>query len=394
MNKKMTLKEWLPLLGMTLSAFIFNTSEFMPIGLLSDIAANFHMTEAQAGMMITVYSWTVTLLSLPLMLIVCKIDSKKLLLGTIALFGIGQLGSVFAVNFAMLMLARIVVACAHSIFWSIASPIAVQVVSKEHHTKALSMIITGTSIAMVIGMPLGRMIGLSIGWRMTFLCVGIIAFLTLIYLTGVFPKIEKQESFSIRELGTLLKNPILIGIYILNFLVATAYYTGYSYIEPFLKQIAGFANSSVTITLTIFGLSGLVGSYLFSNYYEKNRYLFIRIVMICIVAALLLLYPATISKYSVIILCAVWGMAVMAYNVTFQSELILCVPQSASSVAMAIFSAIFNMGIGCGTWFGGIVCTYTSIGNIGYAGGIVALIALLYCLMYLMHYMKRKESIS
>ena len=392
--KKLEKKQWLPLIGMTLAAFIFNTSEFMPIGLLSDIAANFHMTEAQAGMMITVYSWTVTLLSLPLMLIVCKIDSKKLLLGTIALFGIGQLGSVFAVNFVMLMLARIVVACAHSIFWSIASPIAVQVVSKEHHTKALSMIITGTSIAMVIGMPLGRMIGLSIGWRMTFLCVGIIAFLTLIYLTGVFPKIERQESFSIRELGTLLKNPILIGIYILNFLVATAYYTGYSYIEPFLKQIAGFANSSVTITLTIFGLSGLVGSYLFSNYYEKNRYLFIRIVMICIAAALLLLYPATISKYSVIILCAVWGMAVMAYNVTFQSELILCVPQSASSVAMAIFSAIFNMGIGCGTWFGGIVCTYTSIGNIGYAGGIVALIALLYCLMYLMHYMKRKESIS
>ena len=107
MNQKMTLREWLPLLGMTLSAFIFNTSEFMPIGLLSDIAASFHMTEAQAGMMITAYSWTVTLLSLPLMLIVCKIDSKKLLLGTIALFGIGQIGSVFAVNFAMLMIARI-----------------------------------------------------------------------------------------------------------------------------------------------------------------------------------------------------------------------------------------------------------------------------------------------
>ena len=88
----------------------------MPIGLLSDIAASFHMTEAQAGMMITAYSWTVTLLSLPLMLIVCKIDSKKLLLGTIALFGIGQIGSVFAVNFAMLMIARIIVACAHSIF--------------------------------------------------------------------------------------------------------------------------------------------------------------------------------------------------------------------------------------------------------------------------------------
>lgn len=394
MNQKMTLRQWLPLLGMTLSAFIFNTSEFMPIGLLTDIAASFHMTEAQAGTMITAYSWTVTLLSLPLMLIVCRIDSKKLLLGTIALFGIGQIASVFAANFAMLMIARIIVACAHSVFWSIASPIAVMVVSKEHRTKALSMIITGTSIAMVIGMPLGRMIGLSIGWRMTFLCVGIIAFLTCAYLIGVFPKIEKQESFSLKELGTFLKNPVLIGIYILNFLVATAYYTGYSYIEPFLKQIAGFKNSSVTITLTIFGLSGLIGSYLFSNYYEKNRYLFIRIVMVCIAAALLLLYPATISKYGVVVLCAVWGMAVMAYNVTFQSELILCVSQSASSVAMAIFSAIFNMGIGCGTWFGGMVCTYTSIGNIGYAGGIIALIALGYCLVRLIGHMKVKESIN
>ena len=93
--------------------------------------------------------------------------------------------------------------------------------------------------------------------------------------------------------------------------------------------------------------------------------------MVCIAAALLLLYPATIVKYGVIILCAVWGM-----------------------VAMAIFSAIFNMGIGCGTWFGGMVCTYTSIGNIGYAGGIVALIALGYCLMRLIGHMKVKESVN
>ena len=391
MNKKMTLKEWLPLLGMTLSAFIFNTSEFMPIGLLSDIAANFHMTEAQAGMMITVYSWTVTLLSLPLMLIVCKIDSKKLLLGTIALFGIGQLGSVFAVNFAMLMLARIAVACAHFIFWSIASPIAVQVVSKEHHTKALSMIITGTSIAMVIGMPLGRMIGLSIGWRMTFLCVGIIAFLTLIYLTGVFPKIERQESFSIRELGTLLKNPILIGIYILNFLVATAYYTGYSYIEPFLKQVAHLADSWITIVLTLFGAAGLLGSFLFSRLYDKHRYAFIRFIIASVAVALLCLRVASISLYLVILVCVLWGMAVTAFNVAFQAETIKAVPEEASAVAMSLFSGIFNLGIGCGTWLGGTVCNQLSIANIGYAGGIIGVLAVLYCIFRMIPLWKAKQ---
>ncbi len=85
MQSKMTLKEWLPLLGITVSAFIFNTSEFMPIGLLTDIADSFHITEAHAGVLITVYSWIVMLLSLPLMLLLNKIDFKRLLLGTIAL---------------------------------------------------------------------------------------------------------------------------------------------------------------------------------------------------------------------------------------------------------------------------------------------------------------------
>lgn len=98
MQSKMTLKEWLPLLGITVSAFIFNTSEFMPIGLLTDIADSFHITEAHAGVLITVYSWIVMLLSLPLMLLLNKIDFKRLLLGTIALFGIFQMLSAFLLH--------------------------------------------------------------------------------------------------------------------------------------------------------------------------------------------------------------------------------------------------------------------------------------------------------
>lgn len=131
MQSKMTLKEWLPLLGITVSAFIFNTSEFMPIGLLTDIADSFHITEAHAGVLITVYSWIVMLLSLPLMLLLNKIDFKRLLLGTIALFGIFQMLSAFSASYGMLMISRIGVACTHSVFWSIASPAAVSVVSEK-----------------------------------------------------------------------------------------------------------------------------------------------------------------------------------------------------------------------------------------------------------------------
>ena len=146
MRSKMSLKEWLPLFGITVSAFIFNTSEFMPIGLLTDIADSFHITEAHAGVLITVYSWIVMLLSLPLMLLLNKIDFKRLLLGTIALFGIFQMLSAFSASYGMLMVSRIGVACTHSVFWSIASPAAVSVVSEKFRSLALSMVVTGTSI--------------------------------------------------------------------------------------------------------------------------------------------------------------------------------------------------------------------------------------------------------
>ena len=375
MKTKMTLREWLPLIGMTISAFLVNTSEFMPIGLLTDISNEFHMTEAQAGVMITAYSWTVTLLSLPLMLLVCRIQPKKLLLGTLSVFAVCQVLSVLSSGFTFLVLSRIGVACAHSIFWAIASPVAVRVVSKEHQSKALSAIITGTSIAMVLGMPLGRMIGLQIGWRMTFLCVAVFSFLILAYLAIVFPKLEGAESFSVGQLPELFKNFKLMAVYVVVFLVATGYYTSYSYIEPFLKKVAGLPSSWVTTTLMLFGVAGLIGSYLFSKYYDNHHYAFVQIVLVGVVAALLLLYPASVNMYTVILVCAGWGLAIMAFQVSFQAELLGCVSAAASSVAMAIFSGIFNLGIGCGTWLGGEVYTQIDLKYIGLAGGAIVAVA-------------------
>ena len=375
MKTKMSLKEWLPLIGMTISAFLVNTSEFMPIGLLTDISNDFNMTAAQAGVMITAYSWTVTILSLPLMLLACKIEPKKLLLGTLTVFSTCQVLSVISIGFPFLVVSRIGVACAHSIFWAIASPLAVRVVSKEHQSKALSAIITGTAIAMVLGMPLGRMIGLQIGWRMTFLCVAVISFLVLVYLAFVFPKIENTESFSINQLPKLFKNSRLMITYIITFLFATGYYTTYSYIEPFLQRVAGFPSTLVTITLMLFGVAGLSGSYLFSRYYDDHRFAFVQAVLFGFAGALGLLYPASINMYMIILVCAIWGIAAMAFQTSFQAEIIGCVSTAASSVAMAIFSAIFNLGIGSGTWLSGVVYTNTSLNFIGFVGAMIVLVA-------------------
>lgn len=137
-----SLRQWLPLVGMMFSAFILNTSEFMPVGLLVDIAGSFSIAEAACGLMITAYAWAVMLLSLPLMIAASRIEFKRLLLGVLSVFAVGQFLSAAAPTFPILILARIVVASSHAIFWSIAAVMATRLVDARHGSLAIGMIAT------------------------------------------------------------------------------------------------------------------------------------------------------------------------------------------------------------------------------------------------------------
>ena len=121
-------REWLALAGLACCAFVMNTSEFMPIGLLVDIAADFAMTEAEAGAVVTIYAWAVALLSIPLMVALSRMSPTRLLLGVIALFCAGQIASAAAPTFTLLVAGRLLVAAAHAVFWSVVSPVAVRIV--------------------------------------------------------------------------------------------------------------------------------------------------------------------------------------------------------------------------------------------------------------------------
>ena len=374
MNKK----QWLPLIGMTIAAFIFNTSEFMPIGLLTDIAQTFHITQTTAGTMITIYSWAVMLLSLPLMILASKYSYKKILLTTLFLFALGQGISAIAFSFPLLIIGRLVVACAHAIFWSIASVVAVRLVHEDKREFAMSMIVTGTSVAMIVGLPLGRMIGLLIGWRITFLMVGIISVLLLIFQTIYLPKLQTTQAFTLNELPDLLKNKQLITIYGISLLFASAYYTAYSYIEPFLAQVAKLSNNSITLVLSLFGVAGIGGSYLFSKFYNLNRKRFILISPFCLTIVLFVLKPSTASIITLLLICVVWGMSSTAFNVACQSETILVTNEQTSSIAMSIFSGIFNLGIGLGSFIGGQTINILNIQSIGYIAGIIGILSVIF----------------
>ena len=387
----MTAKQWLPLLGLTFSAFVLNTSEFMPIGLLTDIAGSFGITEATAGIMITAYAWAVMLLSLPLMIAASRIGFKRLLVGLLAVFALGQGLSAVAPTFPVLTLARIVVASAHAIFWSIAVIMASRLVDARHGALAVSMVATGTSIAMIFGLPIGRSVGLMVGWRMTFALVGIVAALIAAYMSVVCPKLPAGDPFSVRQLPTLLKNRPLVTIYAITVLFATGYYTGYSYIEPFLQQVAGMEPNVITAVLTAFGFAGLIGSYMFSRLAGRGRLPFLAFAVGGVAASLLLMGIMTVGVAAALAVCALWGVCATAYSVAFQTEVMTVTDADTSSVAMSIFSGLFNFGIGAGSALGGIVVTHLSIGAIGYVGGIIAAAGLAVTVSVLFRFLRARS---
>lgn len=378
-NMKTGIKGWLPVIGLAFSTFIFNTSEFIPIGLLSDIAADFSITESNAGMLITVYAWVVALASLPLMLTFAKTENKRLMLGITALFIVSQVLSGISKDFYMLMISRIGVACAHAIFWSIVTPYAVRIAPEGKKSAALSIIVCGSSIAMIVGMPIGRTIGLLMGWRATFLVIGAAAAVIFLFLAFLLPKAPSDSSISLRKLPALIKSPALLSIYLITIIAITGHFTAYSYIEPFLAQTAGLSETWITLILTIFGFVGLAGSFLFAKYYDAHRKLFIVFAVCGLCVSMLMLQVMSFSLVSVILLCVFWGTAINFYNLAFQSEIIRNAPQG-SAVAMSIYSGIYNMGIGSGALVGGYVCSGLEVGFIGYAGGAIAVIASVLCI--------------
>ena len=375
-HNKSSIFAWLPVLCVTFGAFIFNTSEFIPIGLLGAIGNDFSMSDSEVGVMLTIYAWVVALASLPLMLYFAQSNLKSLMLGVIAVFVLSHFISALSQNFIMLVASRIGVALSHALFWSIASVMAVRAAPKGKQSSALGFVITGSSLAMIAGLPLGRMIGLYVDWRVSFLCIGLVALCVGIAFWRVFPTMPNTQNISLKTLPTLLQNKAFMKICFLTLVFVSGHFSAYTYIEPFLENVAGFRANSVTFILCLFGLMGVVGSVLFARFYERFHLAFVRLSLFGLGFSMLLLYVVSESSLATTLLCAVWGLCFMLFGVIFQSQVIAAVP-NATAVAMSIFSGIFNVGIGSGALIGGLAYTHFGIESIGFvASGICAFAAL------------------
>lgn len=371
---------WLRVVTLAIAAFIFNTTEFVPVGLLSDIADSFQMETAQVGIMLTIYAWVVALMSLPFMLLTSQMERRRLLIGLFVLFIASHVLSFMAWNFTVLVISRIGIAFAHAVFWSITASLAIRLAPAGKRAQALSLIATGTALAMVLGLPIGRIVGQYFGWRTTFFAIGMGALVTLVCLVKLLPKLPSEHSGSLKSLPLLMRRPALLSIYLLTVIVVTAHYTAYSYIEPFVQVVAGFSANFATLLLLILGGAGIIGSVLFGKLGNQHASTLVSSAIGLLLTCLVLLLPASGSESQLAILSLFWGVAIMIIGLGMQVKVLALAPD-ATDVAMSLFSGIFNLGIGAGALVGNQISLHVSMSAIGYLGAIPALVALVWSVL-------------
>nr|WP_314511549.1 sugar transporter [uncultured Neisseria sp.] len=373
-----TFKQWVSVCALAVGAFIFNTTEYIPIALLSDIGQSFGKAATEVGMMITVYAWIVALLSLPLMLMTKNIERRKLLLMLFALFALFHALSFFSWNFNILLVSRIGIALTHAVFWSITASLAVRLAPAGKTNQALGLLSTGTVLAMVLGIPLGRVVGQYFGWQLSFLLIGVCAAGVMLVLAKNLPALPSQNTGSLSSLPSLFKRRNLMLLYAMTVLIITAHFTAYSYIEPFVLQIGHFKAEQVTIVLSLYGLAGFAASYLFGKWFAKSQRLFMLGAVAVILLSALLLLPFASFPYAVYALVFIWGVAIVIASLGMVSK-VLAFASDATDVANSIYSGLYNVGIGGGALLGHYVTVWFGLSNIGIAGALLAAAGLAVC---------------
>ena len=247
-----------------------------------------------------------------------------------------------------------------------------------HRQNQSGFLSTGTVLAMVLGIPLGRVVGQYFGWQLSFLLIGVCAAGVMLVLAKNLPALPSQNTGSLSSLPSLFKRRNLMLLYAMTVLIITAHFTAYSYIEPFVLQVGGFKAEQVTIVLSLYGLAGFAASYLFGKWFAKSQRLFMLGAVAVILLSALLLLPFASFPYAVYALVFIWGVAIVIVSLGMVSK-VLAFASDATDVANSIYSGLYNVGIGGGALLGHYVTVWFGLSNIGIAGALLAAAGLAVC---------------
>ncbi|MGY3318262.1 MFS transporter [Arthrobacter sp. TE12232] len=353
------------LIALALGGFGIGLTEFVIMGLLPQVAADFHVTEANAGWLISGYALAVVVGALGLTAAVTRFERKPVLAVLMVLFIAGNLVSALAPDYPIMMAGRILAALSHGAFFGIGAVVAASMVAPDKKAGAIAIMFTGLTAANVLGVPFGTMLGQAAGWRATFWAITVIGVLALAGILALVPKTGSGEAAAggLRsELRAFRSGQVWLSI-LVTILGYGGMFGAFTYIAFTLTEVTGFAASTVPWLLILFGVGLFIGNTLGGKAADKNvdRTLLVVLAVLVVVLVVFALtsgnQPMTIAS---MVLLGGFGFA----TVPGLQMRVMKYASSAPTLASGANIGAFNVGNALGAWLGGVTITaglgYTS----------------------------------
>ncbi|NMH67960.1 MFS transporter [Bacillus sp. RO3] len=376
-----TTKSLIALISLAISAFAIGTTEFVIVGLLQTVASDLSISVTKAGTLVSGYAAAIAIGTPIVTAMTSRLPKKGLLLGLLAIFIAGNALSAFADTYSLLLISRIITAVAHGVFFAIASTVATEIVPKGKQAQAISIMFTGLTVATILGVPFGTLIGQNLGWRATFLAVAVLGVFGLLANGMTLDKpAGKSEKLTVREIVRLISNPRIILALLMTSFGFGGTFALFTYLTPILEKVSSISSQHIFWMLLLYGAATAVGNIIGGKITNQHPVRALRWVFLFQFIALLLqmvLLPHTMLSYVSIILFGLFAFmmspGVQSYIVSLAEKLV----PSAKDLASALNISGFNIGIAAGSALGGLAIDYMNYLDTAWIGALMVLVALI-----------------
>jgi len=344
----------LAVFALAVGGFGIGTNEFVAMGLLPDIAHSFAITEPAAGHLISVYALGVVIGAPLIAALTARAPRKMLLLCLMAVFTVANLATVLAPTYGTLIAARFVAGLPHGAYFGIAALVAARLMGPGNRARAVAVVLTGLTIATVIGVPAASWLGQTLGWRAAFALVVVIGATTLIAIAGWLPAVNATHASSpLTELGALRRPQVwfALGVGMVGFGGMFAVYT---YVATTLTDVAGVPRSWVPLALMVFGAGMVVGNIAGGRLADWSVVRTLYIVLAALAVVLTVFVAAAHNPVTAVIGLFAIGATGAAMGPPLQTRL-MDVAADAQTLAAALNHSALNIANAAGAWIGGLV---------------------------------------
>lgn len=345
---------WPAVGAIAVGTFVMVTTEFLPIGLLTDIARTLGVSDGTAGLMVTMPG-VLAAFAAPLLTVAAgRLDRRTVMLALTAALLVSNLLAAFAPDFGTMLVARLLLGLCVGGFWSFAPSVGTQLVPAAAQARAMSVILAGISVATVLGVPAGALLGAYAGWRTVFAAAAGVTIAVLLAQLWLLPAVPAARAIRPRDLLVPLARPLArVGLVAVVLLVA-GHFAAYTYLKPLLQQVFGLTPIWVTALLLAYGAAGFLGNFIAGGLMARSIRLGMVVTAGLLGGSLVLSTLAGTGPLAGAAVVIAWGAAFGMVPVAATGWMLQALPE-APEAGQALLVTAFQVAIASGALLGGLV---------------------------------------